>query len=158
MGRSPYELDEQQGRSPMLWLCVPGVVAVNEDPERQHRIKATIPSIDDGKLHDEWIRQMGGFAGSGGYGNFDIPKIGSPIVIFGEGGQGKNLYYLCVYNEENDVPEDFQDETVRGLRTDGDFKLIVGGNLQISANKIVMESESSIIGTAPSAISWRDKK
>ncbi len=142
----------------MLWICVPGIVAVNKDPDGQHRIKAVIPAIDAAKPHDVWIRQMGGFAGSGGYGNFDIPKIGSPVVIFGEFGQGKNLYYLCVYDEENDVPGDFQDETVRGLRTDGDYKLIVGGNLFIKANKVQVESDSSIEQIAPAGIFNRDKK
>lgn len=156
MARSLYqELARKQreiARSENWFTCVPAIVADNDDPEHQHRIKVIIPLIDEEKVHDEWVRQMGGFAGSGGYGNFDIPKKGSEVVLFSEFGQGENLYYMCVYNEENDVPGDFPDETVRGLRSDCDYKLVVEGDLYIKAGSITFESNSTIDNIAPAGV------
>jgi len=162
MARSLYQTLVQKGReiaeNTNYFTCVPAIVAVNDDPEKQHRIKVIIPAIDEEQVHDEWVRQMGGFAGSRGYGNFDVPSIGSEVVLFSEFGQGENIFYLCVYNEDNRVSDDFQDETVRGFRTDGDYKMVIGGNLEISANKVLIESDSSIEEVAPAGVFQRDKK
>lgn len=131
--------------------CVPAIVAENEDPEHQHRIKVVIPLIDENLVHDEWIRQMGGFAGSGGYGNFDIPKIGAPVVLFSEFGQGENIYYQCVYNEVNRTPGDFEDETVRGVRSDGDYKIITRGDLILIGGRIIIQSEFGTVQISSAA-------
>jgi hypothetical protein len=120
--------------------CVPAIVAVNDDPERQHRIKVVIPCIDENVVHDDWVTQMGGFAGAGGYGNFDIPTIGQEVRLFSEFGEGENLCYLCVYNEINVVPPDFPDETVRGVRSDCDYKIISDGDIYIRGGSITLEA------------------
>lgn len=127
------------------------IVAVNEDPEHMHRIKVIIPLIDENEVHDEWVRQMGSFAGSGGYGNFDIPKLGSPVILFSALGAGKELFYLCVYNEDNLVSGDFEDDTTRGVRSDGDYKIICRGDLILEGGRILMKSAFGTIQISAAA-------
>jgi phage baseplate assembly protein gpV len=123
------------------FTCVPAIVADNADPEHQHRIRVTIPAIDEDQIHDEWIRQLGNHAGSGGYGSFYIPKIGQEVMLFSEFGQGENLFYMSVYNEDNDVPGDFPDESVKGMRSDGDLKFITDGGVYIRGGDITLECD-----------------
>jgi hypothetical protein len=142
----------ERGDNGGWFTCVPAIVADNDDPEHRHRIRVIIPCLDEQRIHDEWIIQMGGFAGSKGYGNFDIPAIGSEVRLFSEFGQGENICYLACYNEANDVPGDFTDETSRGLRSDCDYKIIVDGDLYIRAGSIVFESDSTIENIAPGGV------
>jgi hypothetical protein len=145
-------------RSQNWFQCVMAIVADNNDPDNQHRIKVIIPIIDQQKVQNEWVRQMGGFAGSGGYGNFDIPKMGSEVMLFSEFGQGENIFYLCVYNENNDVPGDFQDETTRGLRSDCDYKIITEGDFLIRAGSLKIEVDSTVEIVAPAGVFERNDK
>jgi Type VI secretion system/phage-baseplate injector OB domain len=155
MRRSLYQLLAKKQReiaqSENWFQCVSATVAVNDDPHHLHRIKVIIPIIDEQTVHDEWVKQMGGFAGSGGYGNFEIPKLGSEVVLFSEFGQGENLYYQCVYNETNPVPGDFEDETSRGVRSDGDLKFICRGDLVIEGGRILMKSAFGTIQISAAA-------
>lgn len=155
MARSLYQqLAKKQREVARLanWFhCVPAIVAVNEDPEYMHRIKVIIPAIDENKIHDDWVMQMGGFAGSGGYGAFQIPKKGSPVVLFSEFGQGEVIYYQSVYSESNLVPGDFNDETSRGMRSDGDLKFICQGDLILEGGRILMKSAFGTIQISAAA-------
>lgn len=149
MARSAYQTDAKKQRvSPrhdILWLNVPAIVADNEDPENQHRIKVIIPIIDEERVQEDWVRQKGGLAGSNGYGFFFVPAKGSLVVLSGEFGQGENLYYECVYSENSLVPGDFPDESVSGIRVPGDLKLICDGDLVIEGGRIVMASRFGTI-------------
>ncbi len=156
MTRSLYQQIEKRqqedSQSGQPWvIAVPAIVAVNEDPEHQHRVKAVIPLLDETAIHDEWIKQLGGFAGSSGYGNFDVPTIGSEIVLFGFLGQSDQLYYLCVYNENNLVPGDFDDETARGTRSDGDYKIISRGDLILEGGRVLIKSAFGTIQISAAA-------
>jgi hypothetical protein len=155
MGRSLYKqlanLQEERAESANWFTCVPAFVADNLDPEYQHRIKVIIPLIDEEKVHDDWVRQMGGFAGSAGYGQFDIPAVGSEVVLFSEFGQGENLYYMACYNELNVVPGDFPDETARGIRSDGDLKLICDGDLILEGGRVLIKSRFGTIQISAAA-------
>lgn len=134
-----------KARSDNSFQCVPALVVDNQDPEHQHRIKVIIPIWDETNAHDEWVKQMGGFAGSRGYGNWDIPAIGSEVVLFSERGEGVHLYYQPVYNENNLTPGDFNDETSRGMRSDGDLKFICNGDFIIEGGRVLIKSRYGTI-------------
>lgn len=148
MARSGYhkrkKSQRQREQSAQPFMGVPGIVAANDDPEHRHRIKVIIPHMNNedeqDKVFDEWVEQMGGFAGSGGYGSFDIPRKGTEVLLFSEWGQGERLFYLAIYNETNLVPGDFNDETARGMRSDGDMKFICSGDLILEGGRILMKS------------------
>lgn len=122
------------------WLMgVPGIVADNQDPERQHRVRVIIPSIDEDLIFDEWARQMVYCLGNG-FGTAFIPPKGSEVVLFGQLGQKFNLFYASLYNEEMFVPEGFDNEMTAGIHAPGDLKLIAeqlallsGLNVEINA-------------------------
>jgi len=145
------EEQESQARSVNWFQCVSAIVADNDDPLHQHRIRVIIPIINKDKPQEGWVKQMGGFAGAGGYGSFDIPKIGQEVVLFSEFGEGKNLYYQSVYNENNLVPGDFNDETSRGTRSDGDLKFICCGDLVLEGGRILMKSAFGTIQISAAA-------
>jgi hypothetical protein len=155
MARSAYQTDAKRQRvSPrpdVLWLNVPAIVADNEDPEYQHRIKVIIPIIDEEEVQDDWVRQKGGLAGSNGYGFFFVPAKGSLVVLSGEFGQGENLYYECVYSEVSLVPGDFPDESVSGIRVPGDLKLICDGDLILEGGRILEKARFGTIQQSAAA-------
>jgi uncharacterized protein involved in type VI secretion and phage assembly len=162
MGRSLFQKLAQKQRETAQaenWFtCVPAIVAINDDPEHQHRIKVIIPIIDEEQVHDEWVRQLGTHSGSGGYGSFYIPQVGQEVTLFSEFGQGENLFYLSVYNEDNDVPGDFADETTKGVRSDCDYKIITAGDFQIRAGSLKIEVDSTVEIIAPGGIFERGHK
>ena len=53
-------------------MGVTAIVAENQDPELQHRVKVVIPSIDEDMVFDEWARQMV-FCLGNGFGTAFIP-------------------------------------------------------------------------------------
>ena len=134
---------------------MPAIIADNDDPEHRHRVKVIIPHIDENIVHDEWVERMGGYAGSGGYGSFEIPRVGTEVVLFSEWGAGERLFYMTLFNEQFTVPPDFTDETVRGTRVDGDYKLIVEGDLYFRAGRVKIESDSSVDIIAPAGVFQR---
>lgn len=132
------------------WLTgVEAIVAVNEDPEHQHRIKVVIPALDEEIMYDKWVRQIGCYVGGPGFGSFFVPPIGSEVILFGRLGQKHNLYYMSVYNEDFTVPADFRDTAVCGFRAPGDFKVITEGDLQLRMGGGQFEADSAINIIAP---------
>jgi hypothetical protein len=133
---------------------VPAIVADNEDPEAEHRIRVIIPSIDKDKIYDEWARQLIPCMGHG-YGMVFIPPVNSEVVLFGQLGQKFNLFYMGVYNETHEIPPDFvrpdgvQDQTISGMRVEGDLKIIADLDMQHRAKRIRIEADSTIEITAP---------
>jgi hypothetical protein len=106
------------------WLFgVPAIVAENADPERQHRVKVIIPSIDEDLYFDEWARQMV-FCLGNGFGSAFIPPKGSEVVLFGQLGQKFNLFYASLYNEEMIMPEGYDDENNVGVHAPGNVIFI----------------------------------
>lgn len=106
------------------WMMgVPAIVADNNDPERQHRVRVIIPSIDESLIFDEWARQMV-FCLGDGYGSAFIPPKGSEVVLFGQLGQKYNLFYASLYNEEMLVPDGFQNEMTVGIKAPGNLTFI----------------------------------
>lgn len=133
-------------------VALTGIVAVNEDPEHQQRIKVIIPVIDENYVQDKWVRRMVLFCGAPGYGDFHPPEIGSEVLLFGRLGQKHNLFYTSVFNEDYEVPADFRSVAVRGFRTDGDYKSIVELDYQIRAGRLKIEVDSSVEIIAPAGI------
>lgn len=118
------------------WLIgVPAIVADNQDPERQHRVRVIIPSIDEDLTFDEWARQMV-FCLGDGFGSAFIPPEGAEVVLFGQLGQKFNLFYAALYNEEMAMPVGFDDEMTVGGRAPGDLKVIVELLAKIQAQNI----------------------
>lgn len=140
------------------WLIAEtGIVADNKDPDRQHRVKVIIPSIDEDNVYDEWARQMV-FCLGNGFGSVFIPPVGSEVVLFGQLGQKFNFYYAGLYNEEMQIAEDFEDETVAGFRVPGDLKLIAELDAQLRAGRISIEADSQINIVAPAGFFVNGKK
>lgn len=123
------------------WLMgVPAIVAENADPERQHRVKLIIPSIDDAMVYDEWARQMVFCLGSG-FGSSFIPPKGSEVVAFGQLGQKHNLFYASLYNEEMTVPPDMDSEMSVGFRAPAALSAIATTLLKLLGQNILAEAE-----------------
>lgn len=145
------------------WLvCVEGIVAINEDPENQHRIKVVIPLLDENSIYDKWVRQMGCYVGSNGFGSFFLPPLGSEVVLFGRLGQKHNLFYMSVYNEDFEVPADFRNESgsdaVCGVRAPGDLKIITEADMQLRMGRGHVEADASIRIIAPGGLFVNDRK
>lgn len=130
-------------------ICVEAIVAVNEDPEKRHRIKVVIPMMDENIIRDEWARQIGCYVGGPGFGSFFVPPIGSEVVLFGRLGQKHNLFYMSVYNEDFIVPPDFDSTAVAGIRAPGDLKFISEGDLQLRAGGMQLEVDGAMNIIAP---------
>ncbi|MCC6452923.1 MAG: hypothetical protein IT171_08510 [Acidobacteria bacterium] len=123
------------------WLMgVPAIVADNADPERQHRVKLIIPSIDDAMVYDEWARQMV-FCLGNGFGSSFIPPKGSEVVVFGQLGQKHNLFYASLYNEEMTVPPDMDSERSVGFRAPAALTAIATTLLKLLGQNILAEAE-----------------
>lgn len=129
-------------------MGVAAIVAENEDPERQHRVKVVIPSIDEDIVYDEWARQMV-FCMGQGYGSVFIPPVGSEVVLFGQLGQKFNLFYASVYNEEMEIAADFEDSTISGFRVPGDLAMIADLDMQLRAGRLAIEVDGQINIVAP---------
>lgn len=134
-----------------------GIVADNKDPDRQHRVRVTVPSIDENIVWDDWARQMVICMGNG-YGSVFIPPVGSEVLLFGGLGQKYNLFYASLYNEEMQIAEDFEDETVSGFRLPGDMKLIAELDAQLRAGRISIEADSQINLVAPGGLFINGRK
>ena len=137
-----------------------GIVAVNEDPEHQDRIKCVIPSLDENEFCEKWIRPMVFFSGPRGYGSSHRPSVGSEVLLFGRNAQKHNFFYISVTNEDHLVPSELREDGVRGLKHDEDYLLIADRDLKFSAGrnlrlmaagKIVLEA-SRVDITAPDGL------
>jgi len=130
-------------------IAVEAIVAVNEDPEKRHRIKVIITMMDENVIRDEWVRQMGCYVGGPGFGSFYLPAIGSEVVLFGRLGQKHNLFYMSVFNEDFIVPPDFDSPAVCGVRSPGDMKMIAEGDQQFRAGGMQFEADGAVNFIAP---------
>lgn len=133
------------------WLMgVAGIVADNQDPEKQHRVKVIIPSIDEDVVYDEWARQMV-FCLGAGFGTAFIPPKGSEVVLFGQLGQKYNLFYASVYNEDFMLPDGYPDENTAGAHAPGNLKFIAellatlkGQNVEVIAAQLAKTTGQNI--------------
>jgi Type VI secretion system/phage-baseplate injector OB domain len=147
----------QSANSAGVWLTgVTGLVADNQDPEKQHRVKVIIPSIDENVVFDEWARQMVFCLGIG-YGSAFIPPKGSEVVLFGQLGQKYNLFYASLYNEEMMMPDGYPDENTVGVHAPGNLKFIAellatmrGQNVEAIAAELAKITGQNIESTAGS--------
>jgi len=123
------------------WLFgVPAIVADNNDPENQHRIRVIIPSIDEDLIFDEWARQFV-FCLGDGFGSAFIPPKGAEVVLFGQLGQKYNLFYASLYNEENFISSELSKD-VSGFHVPKDLKIIADNNSQFLAQNIEINAQS----------------
>src|SRR6266478_4312134 len=134
MGGNLSQLISHQARAAEgeRWLeGIEAIVAVNEDPEFQHRIKVIIPMLDENKVYDKWVRSLNVFVLGAGFGSFFVPPRGSVVTLFSRLGAKHNLFYTPAYNEDFIVPADFRDPAVAGIRVPGDLRFISEGDLQL---------------------------
>lgn len=127
-------------------IAVEAIVAENVDPEHQDRIKVIIPSVDQDRVYDKWVRPMVRFASPEGYADSHRPKIGAEVLLFGREGEKHNVYYVAVTNEIYLVPEELRGPGVRGLKQDFDYRLIADGDILISAGQeLRLKGETVVI-------------
>lgn len=136
---------EQAGDARSVWMvAVEAFVADVSDPERMHRIRVVIPSIDETFVHDEWVTALVPWVGPDGYGPVNLPEVGSEVILFGRLGQKHTLYYLSRYNEKHHVPGGFVN-TARGQRNDKELKLLSDEIISIiSEMQVSIQAESEI--------------
>ncbi|HEY8203878.1 MAG TPA: phage baseplate assembly protein V [Pyrinomonadaceae bacterium] len=136
------------------WLeGLEAIVAINEDPEFQHRIKVIIPALDENNVYDKWVRSLSVFVLGQGYGSFFVPPIGSEVTLFSRLGAKHNLFYLPTYNEDFIVPADFRDPAVAGIRAPGDLRFICDGDMQLRFGGLRMQADFGAINlTAPGGV------
>jgi uncharacterized protein involved in type VI secretion and phage assembly len=158
MGKSLLEQmggKEHTGDLRREWLSgLEAIVALNQDPENQHRIKVVIPAIDEAVMCDKWVRCLVPWVGAPGYGPFCLPEIGSEVALFGRLGDKHSLFYMCVFNEDYVVPPDFHGKgsEARGYRTDGDYQSFVELDHDMRAGRMNLEADSTIRLTAPGGV------
>lgn len=127
----------RQSQMPNGWMvCVNGLVADVDDPEGLHRIRVIIPSIEEDLVHDEWVTALMPWVGPTGYGPFNLPVLGSEVLLFGRLGQKHMLFYLSSFNEDYEPPAEFAGN-VRGLKTDGAYKLLADLLIEIISQQMV---------------------
>lgn len=139
LNKRSREIVNEDGR----WLMgVPAIVAENDDPERQHRVKVVIPSIDEVQVYDEWARQLV-FCLGDGFGTVFIPPIGSEVVLFGQLGEKYNLFYASLYNEEMAISSQLG-KTKPGIHSPADLVLIAEMTAKILAENIEINAEQLV--------------
>jgi Type VI secretion system/phage-baseplate injector OB domain len=123
-----------------------GIVAENNDPENQHRVKVIIPSIDENETYDEWVRQFV-FCLGDGFGSVFIPPVGSEVVLFGTLGEKYNLFYASVYNEEMKISSQLSKD-IAGIHAPKSLYFIAAEFLKNLAQNILIKAEQlvNIIG------------
>ena len=122
------------------WLfCEPALVADVDDPEKQHRVRAIIPAIDEDLIYDEWIRPSA-FCLGNGFGSVFIPPVGSEILLTGTLGQKFNLSYISTYNEEMLMPTELSID-VAGFHVPKDLSLIADLVAKLLAKEIHVIAE-----------------
>jgi hypothetical protein len=147
------------GEQTANWLQgLEAIVAVNEDPEHQHRIKVVIPFLDENTVYDKWIRPIGVFVLGPGYGSFFVPPLGSEVTLFARLGGKHNLFYAGAYNESFVVPADFRDAAVCGIRAPGELKLISELDLQLRSGRTHIEADSTVRIIAPGGVFINDRR
>jgi len=152
---SQQSSDDESGR----WLeGLEAIVAINDDPEFQHRIKVTIPMLDENAVYDKWVRSMAVWVLGPGYGSFFVPPIGSEVTLFSRLGGKHNLFYTPAYNEDFIVPADFRDPAVAGIRVPGQLKLISDQLMQLRGSRLRIEADASIQITAPGGVFINDRQ
>jgi hypothetical protein len=125
------------------WMTgVTGIVAENNDPENQHRVKVIIPSIDENETYDEWVRQMV-FCMGDGFGSVFIPPVGSEVVLFGTLGEKYNLFYASLYNEEMQISSVLNKDKA-GIHAPKDLYLIAELTAKILARNIAIKAEQLV--------------
>lgn len=144
MGKRLYESANETAKNAIAenggWLMgVPAIVADNDDPEKQHRVRVVIPSIDEDQIFDEWARQMV-FCLGDGFGSAFIPPKGSEVVLFGQLGQKYNLFYASLYNEEMEMPDGFSSEMNVGIHAPGNLKFIAEQSAKLKGNNATVEA------------------
>lgn len=107
------------------------IVADNNDPENQHRIRVIIPSIDENLIFDEWARPSA-FCLGDGFGSVFIPPVGSEVLVTGRLGQKYNLSYVSTYNEEHFIPAEL-DKNKSGIKSPKDLYFIASEVAKILA-------------------------
>jgi hypothetical protein len=119
------------------WMTgVEGIVAINEDPERMHRIKVIIPVINESQIYDEWVSALLPWVGTDGYGPVNLPALNSEVVLFGRLAEKHNLYYLSRYNEDFHTPAEF--DGARGMKTETAYKLLADLFIEVVSQQTIL--------------------
>lgn len=141
------------------WLQgLEAIVAVNEDPEHQHRIKVMIPLLGPNEVFDKWIRPLSVFVLGPGYGSFFVPPLGSEVTLFARLGGKHALFYASAYNEDFVVPADFRDAAVCGIRVPGELKLISELDMQLRSGRTHIEADATVRIIAPGGVFINDRR
>jgi hypothetical protein len=128
------------------WMvAVEALVADVDDPEGMHRIRVVIPAFNESLIHDEWVTALVPWVGQSGYGPVSLPALNSEVLLFGRLGQKHSLFYLSRFNEDFLIPGGFVGGNVRGLKTDGAYKLLADLLIEIiSQTQVIVQAESEI--------------
>lgn len=133
----------------MLMVGVEGIVVSTDDPERMHRVKVLIPSIDENLTHDEWVTALVPWVGAAGYGPVHPPEVGSEVVLFGRLGQTHGLFYLSRFNEDFPSPAEFAGGA-RGCKCDTVYRLLCDLLIEVrSQTEVLVAAGQQVNADAP---------
>lgn len=144
MPKRLHERVRAAGSSDAGMFPIEAIVAVNDDPERQHRIKVIIPVIDETTVHDEWVRALVPWVGAAGFGHVGMPEVGSEVLLLGRLGERHNLFYAQMFNEDFLTPAEFSDGS-RGFKNDRVTRLLGSLLFLISSQTQITVSAGSLV-------------
>lgn len=117
------------------WLFAESaIVADNDDPEKQHRIRVVIPSIDENLIFDEWVRPAA-FCLGDGFGTVFIPPKGAEVIVTGALGQKFNLFYFSTFNEAMLIPPELSKNNP-GIHAPNNLQFIAEQVMKLLAQEI----------------------
>lgn len=150
MGRTFKQLTNDRSREHeqrLDWFNALEGIVVEQDPA-QAAVKVIVPAIDETEVLDDWVPVLFSWVGPPGYGAFGLPEIGSEVILFSRMNEGSLLFCLSRYNEDFMPPAEFADGQ-RGLKTDGDYRIISDGDLYIRGGRVIIEADASVQIVAP---------
>lgn len=111
-----------------------GFVRDVKDPEKLGRVKCQVPAVLGKDLQTDWAWPCGAWYGGGkDYGRFEVPPVGSAVLVAFEDGNVDRPLYEAVWwgrkDGENHVPKlarEEKDETTKSPK--GDDKFVSGDN------------------------------
>ena len=112
---------------------IEGIVA--EVDSTTYSVKVVITSIDEEMIFDEWVPVLTPYVGTPGYGLAFMPEVGSEVALFSRGNEGRSLFAVSRYSEEDYLPPTESHDGSLVLKTPRALKLLADLAVLISSGQ-----------------------